>query len=67
MKAAKLNMNLKEIILNLLALVQQALLAEERRNGDLILKVKTKLEKLFQIDKEYDQIICRIKPFFEIV
>tara|TARA_B100001123_G_scaffold434100_1_gene560039 strand:- start:25 stop:930 length:906 start_codon:yes stop_codon:yes gene_type:complete len=67
MKAAKLNMNLKEIILNLLALVQQALLAEERRNGDLILKVKTKLENLFQIDKEYDQIICRIKPFFEIV
>jgi len=67
MKAAKLNMNLKEIILNLLALVQQALLAEERRNGDLILKVKTKLENLFQIEKEYDQIICRIKPFFEIV
>ena len=67
MKAAKLNMNLKEIILNLLALVQQALLSKERRNSDLILKVKTKLEKLFQIDNEYDQIICRIKPFFEIV
>jgi len=67
MKAAKLNMNLKEIILNLLALVQQALLSEERRNRDLILKVKTKLENLFQIEKEYDQIICRIKPFFEIV
>ena len=67
MKAAKLNMNLKEIILNLLALVQQALLSEERRNRDLILKVKTKLENLFQIDNEYDQIICRIKPFFEIV
>ena len=67
MKAAKLNLNLKEIILNLLALVQQALLSEERRNRDLILKVKTKLENLFQIDNEYDQIICRIKPFFEIV
>ena len=60
-------MNLKEIILNLLALVQQALLSEERRNRDLILKVKTKLENLFQIEKEYDQIISRIKPFFEIV
>ena len=67
MKAAKLNMNLKEINLNLLALVQQALLSKERRNSDLILKVKTKLENLFQIDNEYDQIICRIKPFFEIV
>ena len=67
MKAAKLNMNLKEIILNLLALVQQALLSKERRNTDLIIKVKAKLEDLFKIDKEYDQIIFRIKPFFEVV
>jgi len=67
MKAAKLNMNLKEIILNLLALVQQALLSKERRNTDLIIKVKAKLEDLFKIEKEYDQIIFRIKPFFEVV
>jgi len=67
MKAAKLNMNLKEIILNLLALVQQALLSKERRNADLIIKVKAKLEDLFKIEKEYDQIIFRIKPFFEVV
>ena len=67
MMAARLNMNLKEIIHNLLVLAQQALLEEERRNHDLILKVKTKLEKLFQVDKEYDQIISGIKPFFEIV
>lgn len=67
MKAAKLNMNLKEIILNLLALVQQALLTKERRNADLIIKVKAKLEDLFKIEKEYDQIIFRIKPFFEVV
>ena len=67
MKAAKLNMNLKEIIHNLLALVQQALLEEDRRNGDLISKVKAKLEKLFQVEKEYDQLISGIKPFFEIV
>tara|TARA_B100001123_G_C15274951_1_gene1011794 strand:- start:152 stop:1057 length:906 start_codon:yes stop_codon:yes gene_type:complete len=67
MKAAKLNMNLKEIILNLLALVQQALLTKERRNTDLIIKVKAKLEDLFKIEKEYDQIIFRIKPFFEVV
>ncbi len=67
MKAAKLNMNLKEIILNLLALAQQALLSKDRRNGDVIFKVKTKLENLFQVDSDYDEIICRIKPFFEIV
>ena len=67
MMAARLNMNLKEIIHNLLVLAQQSLLEEERRNHDLILKVKTKLEKLFQVDKEYDQIISGIKLFFEIV
>jgi hypothetical protein len=67
MKAAKLNMNLKEIILNLLALAQQALLSKDRRNQDHISMMKTKLEKLFQVDSEYDEIIFRIKPFFEIV
>ncbi len=67
MKAAKLNMNLKEIILNLLALTQQALLSNDRRNQDHISMMKTKLESLFQVDSEYDEIICRIKPFFEIV
>lgn len=67
MKAAKLNMNLKEIILNLLALAQQALLPKDRRNGDVISMVKAKLEKLFQVDSDYDEIILRIKPFFEIV
>lgn len=67
MKAAKLNMNLKEIILNLLALAQQAVLEKDRRNVDLISKVKTRLENLFQVDKNYDEIICMIKPFFEIV
>ena len=45
MKAAKLNMNLKEIILNLLALAQQALLSKDRRNQDHISMMKTKLEK----------------------
>ena len=67
MKAAKLNINLKEIILNLLSLVQQALLAKDRRNSDVISKLKIKLESLFQVDSEYDEIISRIKPFFETI
>ena len=67
MKAVKLNINLKEIILNLLSLVQQALLPEDRRNSDVISKLKNKLENLFQVDSEYDEIISRIKPFFEII
>ena len=67
MKAAKLNINLKEIILNLLSLVQQALLPKDRRNSDVISKLKIKLESLFQVDSEYDEIISRIKPFFETI
>ena len=67
MKAAKLNINLKEIILNLLSLVQQALLPKDRRNSDVIFKLKNKLESLFQVDSEYDEIISRIKPFFETI
>ena len=67
MKAAKLNLNLKEIILNLLALAQQALLSKEKRNMDMVSKVKTKLESLFKVDPDYEEIIFRVKPFFEIV
>ena len=69
MKAVKLNINLKEIILNLLSLVQQALLPKDRRNSDVISKLKNKLESLFQVDSEseYDEIISRIKPFFETI
>ena len=67
MKAAKLNINLKEIILNILSLVQQALLPKDRRNSDVIFKLKNKLESLFQVDSEYDEIISRIKPFFETI
>jgi len=67
MKAVKLNINLKEIILNLLSLVQQALLPEDRRNSDVISKLKNKLESLFQVDSEDDEIISKIKPFFEII
>ena len=67
MKAAKLNINLKEIILNLLSLVQQALLPKDRRNSEVISKLEIKLESLFQVDSEYDEIISRIKPFFETI
>ena len=67
MKAAKLNLNLKEIILNLLALAQQALLSKEKRNIDMVSKVKNKLESLFKVDPDYEEIIFRVKPFFEIV
>ena len=67
MKVVKLNMNLKEIILNLLTLAQQALLPVERRNEDMISKLTEKLEKLFQVELDYDEIILKIKPFFELI
>ena len=67
MKVVKLNMNLKEIILNLLTLAQQALLPVERRNDDMISKLTEKLEKLFQVESDYDEIILKIKSFFELI
>ena len=67
MKVVKLNMNLKENILNLLTLAQQALLPVERRNDDMISKLTEKLEKLFQVESNYDEIILKIKPFFELI
>jgi len=67
MKAVKLNMNLKEIILNLVTLAQQALLPQERRNIDMVSKITVKLEKLFQVESDYDEIIDRVKPFYEII
>jgi hypothetical protein len=67
MKVVKLNMNLKEIILNLLTLAQQALLPVERRNDDMISKLTEKLEKLFQVESDYDEIILKIKPFFGLI
>ena len=67
MKVVKLNMNLKEIILNLLTLAHQALLPAERRNHDMISKLTGKLEKLFQVESDYDEIILKIKPFFELI
>ena len=67
MKVVKLNMNLKEIILNLLTLAQQALLPVERRNDDMISKLTEKLEKLFQVESDYDEITLKIKPFFELI
>jgi hypothetical protein len=67
MKVAKLNNNLKEIILNLLTLAQSALLPVERRNDDMISKLTGKLETLFKVESDYDEIICKIKPFFELI
>ena len=67
MKVAKLNNNLKEIILNLLTLAQSALLPVERRNADMISKLTGKLETLFKVETDYDEIVCKIKPFFELI
>ncbi len=67
MKVAKLNNNLKEIILNLLTLAQSALLPVERRNADMNSKLTGKLETLFKVESDYDEIICKIKPFFELI
>ncbi len=67
MKGVKLNMNLKEIIFNLLTLAQQVLLPVEKRNSDMVAKITGKLEILFKVESGYDEILCKVKPFFELV
>jgi len=39
----------------------------ERRNDDMISKLTEKLEKLFQVESDYDEIILKIKSFFELI
>jgi hypothetical protein len=67
MRVAKLNLNLKEIILNLYALIQQALLAKEKRNVEVISKIRNSLEKIFKAEKEPELYLNKLEPFWGIL
>ncbi len=62
MRVAKLNLNLKEIILCLRDLSKQALLEKERRNEEVILKICNNLEKLFKSETDSESLQSRLKP-----
>lgn len=67
MRAAKLNLNLKEIILCLYDLARQALLEKEKRNKEVILKIRNKLDNLFKSETEAEPFQNRLEPFLGVL
>ncbi|MBT3922673.1 MAG: hypothetical protein HOF21_08870 [Nitrospina sp.] len=67
MRVAKLNLNLKEIVLNIYALVQQALLELEKRNEEVIKKIRINLEKIFKAEAGSENILNKLEPFWGIL
>ena len=67
MRVAKMNLNLKEIILSLYALIQQALLGGEKRNGDVISKIRNNLEKIFESGTESEALLDKLEPLWGVL
>lgn len=67
MRAAKLNLNLKEIILCLYDLVRQALLEKERRNEEVILKIRHNLDKIFKSHADSESYQNKLEPFWGVL
>ena len=67
MRVAKLNLNLKEIILSLHDLARQASLEKEKRNEDIILKIRGNLEKLFKSVTDSEPLQSRLEPFWGVL
>lgn len=64
MRAAKLNLNLKEIILCLHDLTKQAMLEKEKRNEEIILKIRNNLERVFKSETEPEPFQNKLEPFW---
>jgi len=62
-----LNLNLKEIILSLYDLVRQASLEKEKRNEEVILKIRSNLEKLFKSATDSEPLQSRLEPFWGVL
>ncbi|MBC8287306.1 MAG: hypothetical protein H8E42_07515 [Nitrospinae bacterium] len=67
MRAAKLNLNLKEIVLCLHDLVKQAILEKEKRNDDVILKIRKNLDKIFKSETDSALFQNVLEPFWGIL
>ena len=67
MRVAKINLNLKEIILSIYALVQQALLEKEKRNEEVIMKIRNNLEKIFKAETSSELFMDKLEPFWGIL
>ncbi len=67
MHVAKLNINLKEIILCIHDLVKQALLEKEKRNAEIILKICNNLEKIFKSETESKSFQAKLEPILVLL
>ena len=67
MRVAKLYLNLKEIILSLHDLAWQALLEKEKRNEEIILKIRSNLEKLFESVTDSEPLQNKLEPFWDVL
>ena len=67
MRVAKLYLNLKEIILSLHDLAWQALLEKEKRNEEIILKIRRNLEKLFKSVMDSEPLQNKLEPFWDVL
>jgi len=67
MRVAKLNSNLKEIILSIHDLARQALLEKEKRNEEVILKIRSNLEKLFKSVTDSEPFQNKLEPFWSVL
>ena len=67
MRVAELYLNLKEIILSLHDLAWQALLEKEKRNEEIILKIRSNLEKLFKSVTDSEPLQNKLEPFWDVL
>ena len=67
MRVAKMSLNLKEIVLSLHDLARQALLEKEKRNEEIILKIRSNLEKLFKSVADSEPLQNKLEPFWGVL
>jgi len=67
MRVAKMSLNLKEIVLSLHDLARQALLEKEKRNEEIILKIRSNLEKLFKSVADSEPLQNKLEPFWGVI
>ncbi len=67
MHAAKLNLNFKEIILCLYDLAKQALLGKEKRNEEVIFKVRNNLDKIFKSGADSESYKNKLERFWGVL
>lgn len=67
MRAAKLNLNLKEIVHSLLDLTSQAILEKEKRNEEVIQKIRSKLDKVFKSETDSEPFLTKLELFLAVL